>query len=155
ADAVALGDAFESLAQPRVAGGRLGEGQLRGGGLEVVAQERGIVAVAGGIDADATAARRLQGGSGVWEHGTLGKEKWRQEGAVAARALRRSSGREEACDKRSSASRCNQLLGRMRRGQSATRGRTSADGKTSSRLPFRGYSRHEVRSETQHTSRPG
>src|SRR5207253_3230171 len=101
ARAVALDDAFEALAEQGVAGGRFREGQLVGGGLEVVAQEGGVVAVAGGVDADATAARRLRSGSRVWYHGTLGRKKWRQQGAVAARVLRRPSDREEACDKRS------------------------------------------------------
>jgi hypothetical protein len=45
--------------KPGVALGGLGEGQLGGGGLEVVAQEGGVVAVARGVDADADAGRRL------------------------------------------------------------------------------------------------
>ena len=60
--AVALGDAFEALAEEGVAGGGLGEGEFVGGGLEVVAEEGGVVAVAGGVDADAEAAGRLRGG---------------------------------------------------------------------------------------------
>src|SRR5947209_749838 len=42
-------------------------------------------------------------------------------------------------------------LGQTRRVRSAARGRTSADGKTSSRLPYRGYSRHTVESKCDHT----
>src|SRR5262249_6103320 len=53
------------------------------------------------------------------------------------------------------ASRCNQLLGPARRGPSAARGRPSADGKTSSRLPGGGYSRHVVGGGIEHTSRRG
>jgi hypothetical protein len=66
AGAVALDDAFEALAEQRVPGGRLGKLQLVGGRLEVVLEEGGVVAVAGGVDADATAARRLRSGSVVW-----------------------------------------------------------------------------------------
>src|SRR5262249_35188894 len=65
----ALGDALQGLAQEGVAGGGLGELQLGGGGLEVVPEEGGVVAVAGGVDADADPARRLWGGSGLWEAG--------------------------------------------------------------------------------------
>ena len=61
--AVALDDAFEPLAEEGVAGGRLGEGEFGGGGLEVVAEEGGVVAIAGGVDADAEASRRLRSGS--------------------------------------------------------------------------------------------
>jgi hypothetical protein len=49
-------DAFEALPQAGIAGGGLGEGQFGGGGLEVVAEEDGIMAVAGRVDADAEAA---------------------------------------------------------------------------------------------------
>src|SRR5262245_21205797 len=49
---------------------------------------------------------------------------------------------------------CNQRWDPARRGQSVARGRTSADRKTSSRLPCRGYSRHDVVCDMQHTSRP-
>src|SRR5262249_8551048 len=65
-DAVALHHWVEALAHQRVAGGRLGEGQLSRGGLEVVLEEGGVVAVARGVDADAVAARRLRSGSRVW-----------------------------------------------------------------------------------------
>jgi hypothetical protein len=44
--AVAQGDALEALAELGVAGGGLGEGEFVGGGLEVVAEEDGAVAVA-------------------------------------------------------------------------------------------------------------
>jgi hypothetical protein len=42
----APGELFEALAELGVAVGGLGEGQLGGGGLEVLAQEGGVVAVA-------------------------------------------------------------------------------------------------------------
>jgi hypothetical protein len=45
---------------------RLGQLQLVGRRLEVILEEGGVVAVAGGVDADPEAARRLRGGSGVW-----------------------------------------------------------------------------------------
>lgn len=64
--AMPLGDVFESLAKLGVAGGRLCELQFSGRGLQVVAQEGGVVAVARDVDADADAARRLQVGSGLW-----------------------------------------------------------------------------------------
>jgi hypothetical protein len=64
--AVSLRELFEPLAEDGRAGGGLGEGQLRGGGLEVVAQEDRVVAVPGRVDAHAEAARRLRGGNGVW-----------------------------------------------------------------------------------------
>ena len=41
-----LGDVFEALAELGVAAAGLGEGQFGGGGLEVVAQEGGVVAIA-------------------------------------------------------------------------------------------------------------
>jgi hypothetical protein len=73
-----------ALAALRVAGGRLGEGQFVGGGLEVIAEEAGVVAVARGIDADAKAdsgggtrsgkRRRRIEGSGC-EHGNSPKRK--------------------------------------------------------------------------------
>src|SRR5262245_8674579 len=66
ARAVAAGDLFEPLPELAVAGGRLGELEFLGGGLEVVAQEGGVVAVARGVDADAEAARRGRGGRGLW-----------------------------------------------------------------------------------------
>ncbi len=43
---VPLDDAFEALAERCGASGRLGDGELGGGGLEVVAEEGGVVAVA-------------------------------------------------------------------------------------------------------------
>jgi hypothetical protein len=45
-DVVSLGDAFESLTQLGVAAGGLGERQLVGGGLEVVAEEDGVMSIA-------------------------------------------------------------------------------------------------------------
>ena len=63
---VTLDDALQSLVQEGVAGGGLGEGEFVGGGLEVVAEEDGIMAVAGGVDADADASRRLRSGSVLW-----------------------------------------------------------------------------------------
>ena len=56
--AVALSEAFEALAELGIAGGGLAEGQFVGGGLPIVAQEGGVVAVACGVDADADARRR-------------------------------------------------------------------------------------------------
>jgi hypothetical protein len=64
--AVLLGDAFEPLPQGGLAGRRLGELQLGSGGLEAVVEKGGVVAVPGGVDADAKAARRLRSGSGAW-----------------------------------------------------------------------------------------
>ena len=60
---MALGDAFEALAELGVAGGGLGELQFVGGGLEVVAQEGGVVAVARGVDAAATEGARQWSGT--------------------------------------------------------------------------------------------
>jgi hypothetical protein len=70
---VAAGDEFEALPELVVALGGLGEGQLGGGGLEVVAQEGGVVAVACGVDADADAGGRLEGGDVVGSHGASEK----------------------------------------------------------------------------------
>ena len=64
--AAVLGDALEPLAEAGVAGGGLGELQLVGGGLQVVPEEGGVVAVAGGVDADAAVSRRLRSGSVLW-----------------------------------------------------------------------------------------
>ena len=50
---VTLGDLFESLAEQLVSGGRLGELQLGGGGLESVVEKDGVVSIARGVDADA------------------------------------------------------------------------------------------------------
>jgi hypothetical protein len=50
-------DLVETVAELRVAGGGLGEGQLGGGGLEVVVEEDGVVAIAGGVEADADPSR--------------------------------------------------------------------------------------------------
>jgi hypothetical protein len=50
-----LGEAFQPLPQQRVAGGGLGERQFVSSGLEVLAQEGGVMAVARGVDADADA----------------------------------------------------------------------------------------------------
>ena len=63
---VALGDAFEALAETAVPCGRFGELEFVGGRLKVVAQEGGVVAVAGRVDADAEASSRLRGGRGLW-----------------------------------------------------------------------------------------
>jgi hypothetical protein len=64
--AVVLDQALEALAEPGVAGGRLGEWQLGGGGLAILAEEGGLVPVARGVDADAAAARRWRSGSVLW-----------------------------------------------------------------------------------------
>src|SRR5262245_38172096 len=71
ARAMAAGDLLEPLAELAVAGGRLGERELRGGRLEVVAQEGGVVAVARRVDADTEAARR---GRGLYGH--RGPRRW-------------------------------------------------------------------------------
>ena len=63
---VALGEALEALTEEGVTGGRLGEGQFVGGGLEVVFEEGGVMAVARRVDADAAASGRLRAGSGLW-----------------------------------------------------------------------------------------
>jgi hypothetical protein len=85
-----------------VAGGRLGEGQLVGGGLLVVAQEGGVVAVARGVDADADADSRADGrlrdGDLLQYHGASGTV---VKGDTAAGVLRGMSGAGETCDKRS------------------------------------------------------
>ncbi len=47
-------------------GGRLGELEFVGGGLEIVAEEGGVVAVARRVDANAEASRRLRSGNVVW-----------------------------------------------------------------------------------------
>src|SRR5581483_8369177 len=95
----------------------------------------------------AGAAGGCGGSMGTSEQGV-----WETTGAVAARVLRRRRAARKLVI-RGQASRRNQLLGPTRRGQSATRGRTSADGKTSSRLPRRGYPRHVVEGRNEHTSR--
>jgi hypothetical protein len=55
-----LDKSLESLAKETVAGGGLGERQLVGSGLEVVLEEDGVMAVAGRVDADTDALRRLR-----------------------------------------------------------------------------------------------
>jgi hypothetical protein len=64
--AIAPDDAFEPLSEEGVAGGRLGKREFGGGGLEVVAEKSGVVAIAGRVDADADASRRLRRGKVVW-----------------------------------------------------------------------------------------
>ena len=73
--AVALGNSFEALTELGIAGGGLDEGQLVGGGLQVVAEEGGVVSVSCGVDADADARgragrncrrSRLRSGSVLW-----------------------------------------------------------------------------------------
>ena len=54
---MALGNLFQALPQQRVAGSGFRELQLGGRGLEVILEEGGLVTVAGGVDADAEAAR--------------------------------------------------------------------------------------------------
>ena len=51
------GDVLQALAPERLAGRRFGEGQRVGRGLQVVGEEDGRMAVAGGVDADADASR--------------------------------------------------------------------------------------------------
>ena len=63
---VLLDDAFEALAEEGVAGGRFGKREFVGGWLKVVAEEGGVVAVAGRINTDADASRRLRSRSVVW-----------------------------------------------------------------------------------------
>ena len=60
--AVAAGQAVEAAALQGLAGGGFGELQLGGGGLQLLVEEGGVVAVARGVDADTEAARRLRGG---------------------------------------------------------------------------------------------
>jgi hypothetical protein len=64
--AITLDDAFESLSEEGVAGGRFGRPEFVGGGLKVVAEESGVVAIAGRVDADANVMRRLRSGNVVW-----------------------------------------------------------------------------------------
>ena len=61
-----LGEAFETLPQQGITGGRRGELQLGSGGLQLLVEEDGVVAVAGGVDADTEAAWRLRGGVWLW-----------------------------------------------------------------------------------------
>jgi hypothetical protein len=60
-----------SKASP-IAGGRLDEGQLGRGRLEVVAHKAGVVPIARRVDADAKATQ-WRSGRCLWYHGTLGK----------------------------------------------------------------------------------
>jgi hypothetical protein len=53
---------LQSLVQEGIAGGGLGEGQFVGGRLEIVTEEGGVMAVAGGVDADADTSGRLRSG---------------------------------------------------------------------------------------------
>jgi hypothetical protein len=67
--AEALLDEQEPLAQLGIAGGGLTEGEFGGGALEVVAQEGGVGAVAGRVDADADTdgtRGRLRNGLALW-----------------------------------------------------------------------------------------
>jgi hypothetical protein len=50
---VAAGDEFESSTELFVSLGRLGESEFVGGGLKIVAQESGVMAIARHVDADA------------------------------------------------------------------------------------------------------
>jgi hypothetical protein len=65
---VARGQSLDALLELGVAVGGFGELQLGGGGLEVVAQKGGVVAVARGVDADADAHRRSVGARGGGFH---------------------------------------------------------------------------------------
>jgi hypothetical protein len=99
---VAPADAFEALAQLGIADGGLGEGEFLGGRLEIVAEKHGIVAIAGGVDANTDAAGRWRRAGRLWSHRNLAT--WngtRDDGAVAARVLRHMSAGAEACDQRS------------------------------------------------------
>ncbi len=55
---VALGNPFESLLELGIALGGLGELQFVGCRLQILAQESGVMAIAGGVDADADACWR-------------------------------------------------------------------------------------------------
>ena len=61
-----LREAFETLPQQGITGGRRGERQLSSSGLQVVVEEDGVVAVARGVAADTEAAWRLRGGVWLW-----------------------------------------------------------------------------------------
>ena len=79
ARAVAAGDLFEPLPELTVASGGLGELEFLGGGLEVVAQEGGVVAVARRVDADAEAARAGRTGAvGAWRASAV---EWQRAGS--------------------------------------------------------------------------
>ena len=67
--AMALDDEFETLAEFVVAVAGLGEEEFSGGGLQIGAEEGGVVAVACGVDADADARRRLVGAGRRWRSG--------------------------------------------------------------------------------------
>jgi hypothetical protein len=68
----ALADVVQALSDEGVAGGGFGEGKFGGRGLEVLAEEDGVVAVARGVDADADAARQLRSSNLVWYQRALG-----------------------------------------------------------------------------------
>lgn len=59
---VSRGEGEQTLAERIVAGGGLGESQFGTGGLQVVAQEAGVVAVTRGVDTDAEANRAFRRG---------------------------------------------------------------------------------------------
>ena len=58
------GDVLEALAELSIAGGGLDELQLASGGIEIVAQKGGIMAIARRVDADADFCWRKD--SGLW-----------------------------------------------------------------------------------------
>jgi hypothetical protein len=71
------GEAGEAFAEQGVPLGGLGEGEVGGGGLEVVTEESGVVAVARGVDADAEARR----GAGIVQvHGRFSETEGRDKG---------------------------------------------------------------------------
>jgi hypothetical protein len=86
---VAAGEVLEAAAELGVAVGRLGEEQLGGGGLEVLAQEGGVVAVAGGVNTDTDAGGRAGGRGGGGVAGGHNPSKKMFKAGQAARALRR------------------------------------------------------------------
>jgi hypothetical protein len=70
-----LKDEFDPATELFVTGGGLGEGEFVGGGLKVVAQERGVVSVARHIDADAEGSWSGWCAGAVW-----GWERLRRDG---------------------------------------------------------------------------
>jgi hypothetical protein len=101
--AVAGGNLRESLLEPGVAGRRLGERQFGGGRLQVVAEEGGVVPIAGRVDADADAPWLAAERRSRWRvrgnHKDLRKEG--ERGTSSRVGPPRTLDREEACDERS------------------------------------------------------
>ena len=112
-------DSFEPGSELAIAVGALGESEFLGGGLEVIAEEGGIVAVASGIDTDTDGADGGNGAARINGNGDAQRRNWswtccnilHYHGAVSKRERgpERSRenppvepGTEDTCDERSS-----------------------------------------------------